>query len=50
MNLDQVAHLRVKLFHQVVNVMEVVEVPAFGEERVAEEITKGDGVYVRSII
>ncbi len=46
MNLDQMLDIWVESVHEKVNVMDVVELPAFGNERVAQDVLESDCIPV----
>lgn len=49
MNLDQVSRVLVEMGDEEVNIVKVIEVPAFCDQGVAEDVSQGDSVVVGSI-
>lgn len=48
-NLDQMSRVLVEMGDEEVNIVQVVEVPAFCDQWVAEDVSQGHGVGVGSI-
>lgn len=48
-NLDQVSRVLVEMGDEEVNIVQVVEVPAFCDQGVAEDVSQSDSVGVGSI-
>lgn len=46
MNLDQRSYVLVKVAHEVFNIMEIIELPAFRDEWIAKKIMKTDGIHI----
>lgn len=48
-HLHEVPDVWVKGGHEKINIVQVVELPAFSDERVSEEVSQGDGVGVGGV-